>query len=346
MKFLLFISIFSSISKTLGKRLASFSQCVLRHPYLRDEKFFNMAKRLTLEDKVESIREIGENEITYESISALNKALKNKSNILVRKAAKVIEKCEIRESIPELQKAFYRFMGNPVKTDPNCLAKMALIDALYALDCKCFDIYLKGSKHIQMEPVYGGRKDTADELRGRCIQALVSFGYSEAMLEITRLLYDDCVSPRRSAADSLSQIMSSESELLLRMKVYSGDNEPDVIGICFSGLIAIAPERNISFVASYLDNSDDDIVLLAALALGESRSDKAFEILEKKFNSYLLLKEKKRFIVPISLLRTEKAFEFLIRVIKEETGELNEEAYNAIQIYADSPERKEIIDGL
>jgi hypothetical protein len=235
-------------------------------------------------------------------------------------------------------------LTDSVKNDPNCLAKLALIDALYALDTPCFEIYLQGSRHIQLEPVYGGKKDTADEMRGRCIQALVTLGYTKAMYEVVRLLNDDCISPRRAAADALSRVSSVEGELLLRMKVLSGDQESDIIGICLSGLINIAPERNIEFVASFLDADNLNIVFLAALALGESRSDKAFDILKEKYDSSLRTIDKKQYILPISLFRNEKAFDFLLKIIKETSGELAEEAISAIQLYADSPERKATID--
>ena len=303
-----------------------------------------MAKRLTLEEKIALIREIGENEITADKLLSLKNYLREKSNILVRKAAKVIEKREIRDFIPELQEAFARFMENPAKSDPNCLAKMAIIDTLYALDHTCLDLYISGSRHIQFEPVYGGRKDTADEMRGRCIQALVSFGFPYVMFEIARLLNDDCWLPRRAAANAASAVISVESELLLRMKIYAGDEESDVLGICFSGLINIAPERNIDFVASYLKDRDKNIAFLAALALGESHSEEAFIILEERYKLSFKIDEKKKLILPISLLRSEKAFDFLLTVIQDTASELSSEAVSAIEIYADSPARKARID--
>jgi endonuclease V-like protein UPF0215 family len=68
-----------------------------------------MAKRLKLEEKVALIRELGKQEITTDSVVSLLETLNQKSNILVRTAAKVIEKCEVRDCIPEMQVAFLRF---------------------------------------------------------------------------------------------------------------------------------------------------------------------------------------------------------------------------------------------
>ena len=108
--------------------------------------------------------------------------------------------------------------------------------------------------------------------RSRELQALVMLSYADIFFVIVRLLNDEYAVLRKTAVDALGTMPSTESELLLRMKIYSGNSDSEVTGLCFSALINISPQRSLQFVADYLDDSDGDIAFLAALALGESHT--------------------------------------------------------------------------
>ena len=41
--------------------------------------------------------------------------------------------------------------------------------------------------------------------------------------------------------------------MVLRLKVLTGDVEPDVLSECFSGLLLIEPTENLAFVCEFLD---------------------------------------------------------------------------------------------
>src|SRR6266568_5965124 len=93
----------------------------------------------------------------------------------------------------ELLQAFGRFFENPVKTDPQCWAKNALSRALAALEYQESEIFLRGIRHIQMEPVWGGRSDTAGTLRATCALALVqcrSLSENDLLSYLLELLAD------------------------------------------------------------------------------------------------------------------------------------------------------------
>ncbi len=47
-----------------------------------------------------------------------------------------------------------------------------------------------------------------------------------------------------------------EAEALLRFKVLVGDENPEVLGECFTGLLAIAPEECLALVASNLSHGE------------------------------------------------------------------------------------------
>ena len=103
----------------------------------------------------------------------LRKALGHRNNFIVAKAADLVRDFRMAQLTPALLTAFDRFFDNPVKTDPQCWAKNALSRALAALDYQEAEIYLRGMRHIQMEPVWGGQSDTAGTLRATCALALV-----------------------------------------------------------------------------------------------------------------------------------------------------------------------------
>ena len=107
------------------------------------------------------------------AIEPLRKALAHRNNYVVAKAADLVSKFRLSELIPELVAAFERFFADPIKSDPQCWAKNALSRALVALEYEDAAVFLRGMRHIQLEPVWGGRSDTAGALRATCALALV-----------------------------------------------------------------------------------------------------------------------------------------------------------------------------
>src|SRR5437879_2771137 len=107
------------------------------------------------------------------AIEPLRKALAHRNNYVVAKAADLVSKFRLSELIPELVAAFDRFFADPIKSDPQCWAKNALSRALVALEYEDAAVFLRGMRHIQLEPVWGGRSDTAGALRATCALALV-----------------------------------------------------------------------------------------------------------------------------------------------------------------------------
>src|SRR5512133_2710767 len=104
---------------------------------------------------------------------ALRRALANRNNYVAAKAAAAARELGLKSLVPELLAALERFFSNPVKSDPQCWAKSAIVAALVELGCRDSSVFLRGLRHFQMEPVWGGVADTAGALRGKCAAALV-----------------------------------------------------------------------------------------------------------------------------------------------------------------------------
>src|SRR5947199_34262 len=90
----------------------------------------------------------------------LRKALTNGNNFIVAKAADLAREFQLTQLTPDLLTAFDRFFNDAGKTDPQCWAKNALSRALAAMEHQDEEIFLRGMRHIQMEPVWGGQSDT------------------------------------------------------------------------------------------------------------------------------------------------------------------------------------------
>ncbi|HEX5432177.1 MAG TPA: hypothetical protein VFW83_09435, partial [Bryobacteraceae bacterium] len=106
------------------------------------------------------------------ALDGLRKALRDRNNFVVSKAAKVAAGWKLEPAIQDLIAAFDRFLMDAAKSDPQCWAKIAIAKALKDLGHRDPQVFLRGIGHFQFEPVWGGRADTAAPLRAACAMAL------------------------------------------------------------------------------------------------------------------------------------------------------------------------------
>src|SRR5204863_4718666 len=106
-------------------------------------------------------------------VNDLRKALLNRNNYIVAKASEIAAQIRLDTLMPDLLSALDRFFIDPIKTDPQCWAKNAIVKALAELGHDDAAAYLCGLRHVQMEPVWRGQEDTAGTLRGNCALALI-----------------------------------------------------------------------------------------------------------------------------------------------------------------------------
>jgi hypothetical protein len=261
-------------------------------------------------------------------------ALRARHYRVVAKAARLAEEGLSYELVPALLEAYPRFLDKPVKSDPNCLAKKAVVRALVALDCDDVELYRRGLEYRQPEPVWGGTRDTAAEVRGVCAMGLVASGYSRALVELTALLHDAEAEARIGAVRAVACGNPREAELLLRAKALAGDAEPAVLGECFTGLLAVAPDDCVAFVAGYLGHADAAVRELAALALGESRLDAALAPLEEAWGGVLLGDEFRRALLRgAAAHRSEAAFTWLLALAADARAAVALKVVEALALY-------------
>ena len=219
------------------------------------------------------------------AVGPLRKALTHRSNYIVAKAADLVREFRLPELIPELLAAFDRCFADPIKTDPQCWAKNAISRALAALDFQDATVFLRGMRHHQLEPVWGGHTDTAATLRATCALALVpcrSLTETDLLTYLIELFADKEKSVRAEAVRAVEQVGSPSATLLLRLRATLGADEPEVLGACYNGIIHLEGTAAIPWISRFLATADD-VAGEAALAIAADRSPRAFEALRKRF---------------------------------------------------------------
>lgn len=291
-----------------------------------------MAKAASIEDRLAELATLSKAPDTPEARKQLRKHLASKTSLIGAKAAQIIAHIEDNDFAPDLIAGFHRFMIDPAKTDKGCAAKTAIVKALLAADCDDEDLYRTGIRHVQHEPTWGGRSDTAAPLRALCGLGLVQVGSPDAMNELAALLADKEADARIGAAGALGHCGPTAAPLL-RFKVLTGDEEPAVLAECLSGLMALSPSASFEFVARFVDQKYPLLYEHAALALSESRLPGIFELLKEKWTTTFDREFKQTLLLPIALTRSQEARDFLISVL--ETGEVKmaTAAIGALGIY-------------
>ncbi|MDQ6663438.1 MAG: hypothetical protein M3Z23_03490 [Acidobacteriota bacterium] len=262
--------------------------------------------------ELEELRRAPETPLTVE---ALRKALGRRNNYLVAKAAQIAAQLKLKILLPEMRSAFDRFFLEAAKSDPQCWAKNAISHALWQLGHDDPAEFIRGLEHRQMEPVWGGRQDTAGTLRANCAQALVACQVLSCLDILSLLvppLFDSDKTVRAEAARAIGQLGRPEGALLLRLRALAGDEEPEVLGACFSALLAIEGRAGFPFVARFLDNAGDACAE-AALALGLMHEPEVFEILKARFERGRSCAE--ALLSGIALTRQPEALEYLVRMV-------------------------------
>jgi HEAT repeat protein len=282
-----------------------------------------------------------------EAVAGLKKALGDRVNLVVAKAARIAAERQLRELIPDLLVTFDRLFEDAVARDTQCWGKNAIANALTELDYRESAPYMRGRRHVQMEAVWGGQQDTAQTLRGICLLALASCN-DMPRAQIFRLLVDSMADEaavvRIEAIRAVAEMDGEEAVLVLRLKARLGDREPSVIGQVFDSLLQLERDAALPLVAEFLDGSDEAMRQEAALALGSSRMAGAVEILLKALPRARDAYFRKTILRALSASRQEKAMEFLLGLVREGIRADADGAIEALELHRESPEIKAAVE--
>ncbi len=297
----------------------------------------NMAHR-QIEAEVERLnllREIA----PAEAVAPLEKALSDRVNLIVAKAAKIAAELRLEDLLPGLLRAFDRLFEKPTERDPQCWGKNAISKALVALNYREAAPFLRGVRHIQMEPVWGGEADTAATLRGTCALALPScfdITRSQILRHLVDALADRALPVRSDAARAVAQMAGDEAILLLRLKARLGDAESEITGQVFDYLFQLEHDQALPFVAEFLQPKLGPVAEEAALALGSSRLPGAAPLLEQSFARQRDPDFRQVLLRAISSTRQPPALDFLLNMVRNAREADALSALEALALHRDS----------
>jgi len=292
-----------------------------------------MSGRDGLREKIEEINRVRQDPRSKTSIEKLTRGLTSTNSLLAAEAARIVGEFKLEELENSLIQTFTRFMNNPLKTDKGCIARKAIAEALLQLECHQEELFLQGVRHVQLEPVYGGKEDTAAGLRSICAMGLVRMGYPDVMYELATLLADKEMEARIGAIRAIASSHQDAGVPLLRFKVLIGDEDARVVYECFRMLLELSPDTSLSFIATFFAHEDSAISESAALALGESRLPGALDVLKDGWEKSLNQDLRRFILLAIAMLHFDEAIDFLLSLIADASPGIARDAIAALEIY-------------
>jgi hypothetical protein len=255
-------------------------------------------------------------------VTPLRAALKHQNNYLVAKAADQVTQRQIAGLLPDLLTAFDRFFEDAEKRDPQCWAKNSISRALATFELQEPEPFLRGLRHVQLEPTWGGRSDTAGTLRGTCALALVqcrSIPEVDLLRHLLDVLVDSDKSARADAVRAVEQVGSPAASLLLRLRAQiGGDEEPEILGACYAGVLRIEGASALPWASRFLVQ-EDDAAGEAALAIAATHTVEAFEMLKAHWEKARDPWFRSVLLSAIALTRQSAATEFLLGLVRTES---------------------------
>ena len=304
-----------------------------------------MARSTSVSEKRSTLNALRDSPKSPQAIGALREGLADRSNRVVSKAAEIVSGAEIKELVSDLIEAYHRFLDDPVKNDPGCEAKTAIVEALVKLECREIDFYRAGIKYVQYEPIWGGQHDTAANLRAvSAIGLVLCASLLECLDQFAELFADDSKTARAGAARALAALAHPEGAPLVRLKLLMGDKDPEVIGECCSALLQLAPERGLSLVLDRLASPNSDVAVQVAMALVESRNRAAFEPLRTAWRRQPNSEARAGMLIAIALLRSTEANEFLLSLLHDKQSATAADALRALKIHGRAGDLRQKIE--
>ncbi len=288
-----------------------------------------MARKRLLEETLSALRRAREDPEAPSSREELRRVLRSEGSHAVARAAAIAGELALEPLVPDLVASFPRFFVDLPRSDPGCAAKTAIVEALRRLEHDDAGLYERAARHVQMEPVFGGKVDTAVDLRGAAALAIGELGGRGALGWLAELLADPEAPVRVSAARAVGAHGSAAGVPLLRLKALVPEPEPRVVSECLLALLQLDASGERAFVASFLEKSEA-LAEAGALALGESRSAEALAILERWLPDAERRGLRRTAFLAIAALRRDEAIELLLRIVSEEPPAAAREAVQAL----------------
>jgi len=301
-----------------------------------------MAKRLTTDDQLATLRRLRTQEPSPANLAELAAVLKTSRlhGMALKGLAELAEKWDARDLAEILAAAAESLSPNALgadanKRDPGCEGKQAALHALVTWEADASALYRSAAKWVQHAPVMNGKIDVAAECRGLAAVGLAQAGTgdADAMALLVDLLADAETTTRVRAAQALGMWRGPEAVPLLRFKALTGDEQAEVIGEALASILRHDPRGQLPFVASFLEKDDEPIVEAAALALGESRLAEALPSLTAALTRIGSHPIRTSLLMAIALLRSDASLTWLLDRLTQSRTQESSDILSALRLY-------------
>ena len=267
------------------------------------------------------------------SVAVVRTALAHRSNHVVGRAARAARDAALAALAVDLVTAFPRFLDDPIRRDPGCVAKIEIVHALLSFEHPCPDVFLRGAAHVQREPAFGPPIDTAAELRAMSAMALVVTEHPAALSTCVGLLVDREPVTRAGAIRALVASGRPDMALLLRLLALRGDDDPGVLAEAFAGVLVLSLDDPVPFVVEHLESDNRDVARGAAMALGDSRRPEAVAALRARLPAEDRADVRHVIMLALATSRDGTAVDTLLELVTRGTVADSKAAVDALRLY-------------
>ena len=250
------------------------------------------------------------------SADELRKVLRSKRGLLIAVVAKLVEEHRLEALVEDLAACFGTLIADGPKVDPGCRGKLAIAQALLALEEWDERVFVAGLSIVQPEGM-PPPEDAASGLRGLCGLAHVHFYRANALDVLAALLADPERNARLAAAQGFGNSGRTDTTAVLRYKLLLEEEpEPEVVAQCFESLFALARDESAAFASEMLER-EGALAEAAALALGGARIASAAAPLAAWCERCSPEQRHRVGYIALALLRTDEANATLLAAVRD-----------------------------
>ena len=267
--------------------------------------------------RIQALRDAGRSDV---NVQTLRQILRKQNGMVVARAAGLIAEWNESSLNPELVECFYRLNEDGPTDDPQCWGKTAIIKSLSDLAWQETNIYQLGCKTLQLEPVRGGKEDTAVALRVASLNALMqcaTVDTSLLMALLADLLADESKRVRQEAASLCAYAPPAMATPLLRLKIHLGDTETRVLGTCFDTLLILMPSSDSIELVYSFTHSTGALQAEALASLASSQLPDAVLLATTSFTHLVDSQLRRILLSSFGISPTEEAQSFLLEQLVE-----------------------------
>jgi HEAT repeat protein len=280
--------------------------------------YYYMKKLTKTETILNELKDYVSGIVGSPDISIIRKYLTSGTNTVVSKAAQSVATYQLKDLEQDIKSAYRNFKISP-KNDTCCTAKSSLVAALTEIGSQDIAWFKTESEFIQIEPIFGGSRDSGADVRVKCIEALTQFPWFQVARTLIDRIGDTETIVRMAAIKAISAYNGKEPEYIVLTKTVCGDINSEVLGECFRALNSMETDGRLQIFEKHLNEDNDELCLEAAFALGETRLPEALTILLNAWEENIMPAKRELLLHGISIHKSKAATEFIKELLTNPT---------------------------